>query len=52
MAMNFILFWYSETVLETSEPEEKGQHKFEGILLCLMGLNGAPKVQKLLCRSH
>ena len=25
--------------METSEPEEKAQHKFDGILLCSMGLN-------------
>ena len=31
--------------METSEPEEKGQHKFDGILICSMGLNGDTKVQ-------
>ena len=30
--------------METSGPEEKGQHKFVGILLCSMGLNGDTKV--------
>ena len=25
--------------METSEPAEKAQHKFDGILLCSMGLN-------------
>ena len=31
--------------METSEPEEKAQHKFDGILLCSMGLNVDTKVQ-------
>ena len=31
--------------MKTSEPEEKAQHKFDGILLCSMGLNVDLKVQ-------
>ena len=31
--------------METSEPEEKAHHKFDGILLCSMGLNVDKKVQ-------
>ena len=31
--------------METSEPEEKAQHKFDGILLCSMGLIVDKKVQ-------
>ena len=38
--------------LETSKPEEKGQHKFDGIFLCSMGLNGAPKVQSFEILSY
>ena len=31
--------------METSEPEEKAQHKFDGILLCSMGLNVGTKLK-------